>query len=315
MQQINQKTIGFVIGEKENEKRRAILPEDIIKVRNKEALYFEEHYGEVLNIPDEAYRTLGCHIVPRAIALKKDIICEPKIGDANYLSQLTEAQTIFGWIHAGENKQRNRLLLNRKVTAYEWANMMADNRHCFWKNNILAGEAAVLHAYQCIGILPNRTKVAVIGRGNSAQGAIAALTKLGAEVVIYNRKQEALLRKELPEYDVLVNAILWDNHRKDHIIYKEDLARMKKGALIIDVSCDENGGIESSIPTTIETPTYVVAGIVHYVVDHTPSILYQAATHSISQEICKYLDDLIETKENIVLEQALITKAGVQMNA
>lgn len=309
------KEIGFTIGEKENERRRAILPEDILKVRYKEALYFEEHYGEILNIPDEAYRALGCHIVSREIVLTKDIICEPKIGDASYLHQLTEKQTIFGWIHAGENKQRNQLLLDHKVTAYEWANMMKDNRHCFWKNNYLAGEAAILHAYQCIGSLPSRAKVAVIGRGNSAQGAIAMLTKLGAEVIVYNRKQEALLRKELPVYDALVNAILWDNQRKDHIIYETDLAKMKKGALIIDISCDENGGIETSIPTTIEAPTYVVKDIVHYVVDHTPSILYQEATRSISQEICKYLDDLIESKRNHVLEQALITQAGRQVNA
>ena len=44
--------------------------------------------------------------------------------------------------------------------------------------------------------------------------------------------------------------------------------------MIIDISCDRNGGIETSIPTTIENPTYMVEGIRHYVVDHTPSLFY-----------------------------------------
>jgi N5-(carboxyethyl)ornithine synthase len=73
---------------------------------------------------------------------------------------------------------------------------------------------------------------------------------LGAEVVQYDRKTESMLRDEIGEYDVIVNCILWDVQRTDHIIYESDLARMKKNSMIIDVSCDRNGGIETSIPTT-----------------------------------------------------------------
>ena len=45
---------------------------------------------------------------------------------------------------------------------------------------------------------------------------------------------------------------------------------MKRGSMIVDISCDRNGGIETSIPTTIENPSYIVDGLRHYVVDHTP---------------------------------------------
>ena len=77
---------------------------------------------------------------------------------------------------------------------------------------------------------------------------------MGADVVQYDRKQEDLFRKELGLYDVIVNGILWDTTRKDHIIYRDDLKRMKQNALIIDVSCDKHGGIETSVPTTIKDP-------------------------------------------------------------
>lgn len=92
---------------------------------------------------------------------------------------------------------------------------------------------------------------------------------MGADVTIYDRKTEKLFQKELSQYDVIVNGILWDTERKDHIIYKSDLKRMKKGAMIIDISCDRNGAVETSIPTSMDQPTYEVDAIVHYVVDHT----------------------------------------------
>lgn len=132
------------------------------------------------------------------------------------------------------------------------------------------------------------------------------LQNLGAEVHIYNRNQEALFQEELPQYDVIINAILWDLKRTDHIMYRKDLQRLKKNAIIIDVSCDRAGAIETSIPTTITNPTYMVDGILHYVVDHTPSLLYRTASYSISAEIAKYIDDLIENRANATLEGSVV---------
>lgn len=304
------KSIGFVISKKENEKRLAILPNDLVNVKNKKMLYFETGYGRHLLISDQDYADIGCQIVSRERALAQAIICEPKIGDADYLANLVDGQTIFGWIHAAANPARISLLLEKKISSYEWAYIMANERHVFWKNNQLAGEAAVLHAFQLIGRLPRSCRVAVLGRGNSAQGALRILNQLGADVVVYNRNQEALFRQELPQYDVIVNAIMWDNHRTDRIITTSDLTRLKKGTLIIDISSDLDGAIETSKPTTIDDPLYSVAGIIHYAVDHTPTILYQEATAAISAEVANYLDDLVESRQNESLAAALVTAEG-----
>ena len=85
---------------------------------------------------------------------------------------------------------------------------------------------------------------------------------------------------------------------------------MKKNSMIIDVSCDRNGAIETSIPTTIDNPVYYKKGILHYVVDHTPSIFYEIASYAISEEVVKYLDFLITGQKNQVLENSLIIKHG-----
>ena len=302
-------TIGFPISHKENENRRAIIPEHVKLLSHPEALYFETGYGDVMGYTDDDFKILGCNVVSHEEVLKQNIICDPKIGDADYLEKLHD-QTIFGWVHATQNRDITDKLLQGKLTAYAWEKMFYKGRHIFWRNNELAGEAAIMHAFQCYGRMPYETKVAVIGRGNTARGAIKVLNMLGATVYQYDRKTEKLLREEIDKYDVIVNCVLWDVMRNDHIIYREDLKRMKRNSMIIDVSCDRNGGVETGIPTTIENPTYIVDGVLHYVVDHTPSLFYKTFTVNNSELMWSYIEQLMSSRLEKTLLDALIIKNG-----
>ena len=251
------KTVGFVIPVKENEKRRVLLPKDIRTIKERKNIFFEKGYGEILGISDSEYEKVGCNVVSFDEVLKQDIICDPKVGDANYLDKLKEKQIIFGWVHAVKNKKLTDLLLNKKITAIAFEDMFYKNRHVFYKNNILAGEAACYNAINYLGKLPDGLYAAIIGNGNTAHGVYKALVRLGVNVDIYTRDLEGLLKENLSNYDLIVNCVLWDVKRKDHIIYCEDLKKMKKGSIIIDVSCDLNGAIETSHPTTLDNPIYV----------------------------------------------------------
>ena len=305
------KTIAFVISHKENEKRRALIPEDISRIKNRSFVFVENGYGDVLGYSDDDYRRLGVNVCTRQEALSKDIICDPKVGDAEYLHNLKIGQYVFGWVHAVQNKDITDCIINAKATAIAWEDMNLGNRHLFWRNNEIAGEAAIMHAFSLHGIFPYDAKVALIGSGNVARGAYRILVSLGADVTQYNRRTESLLRKELHNYDVVVNAILWDTNRKDHIIYRNDLKMMKRGSLIVDISCDRNGGIETSMPTTIQNPMYDIDGISHYVVDHTPSLFYKTVSKSLSNVCAQYVDDLIEDSLPSELVAATIIKDGV----
>ena len=287
------KTVGLPISHKENERRRTLVPSDVSLISHPEQICIETGYGDVLGYSDNDYRQQGIRVADRAEVLSMDIVADPKIGDAEYLTQL-DCQTIFGWVHAVQNRDITDKIIARKLTSFAWEDMYEDGRHSFWRNNEIAGEAAVFHAYMCHGVFPYNTRAAVLGRGNIARGAIKTLNYMGAEVRQYDRKTERLFQQELEQFDVVVNAILWDTSRRDHIIYRHDLKRMKRNALIIDVSCDRNGGVETSIPTTIENPTYLIDGVTHYVVDHTPSLFWKTATATLSAEFVKYVDYLIE---------------------
>ena len=302
--------VGFAISDKENELRRAILPPHISLLNHPEMVLIEAGYGTPLGITDAEYEAAGAKVVSSAEARAADVVCDPKIGDAGYLAGLSNGQTVFGWVHAVQNRDITDTMIEKKLSAYAWEEMYDKGRHVFWRNNELAGEAAVMHAFQCFGSMPYENKVAVIGRGNTAHGVVKVLNMLGADVVQYDRKSTPYLRDELGEYDVIVNCVLWDVYRKDHLIYREDLARMKSGSMIVDVSCDRGGGVETSVPTTIENPTYRIDGVLHYVVDHTPALFHKTFTRNNSKLIYPYIDELILGKPGAVLQAAHIFENG-----
>lgn len=304
--------IGFLISTKENEKRRAILPEQLSNIKNTNQLYFEEGYAVGLGYSDDEYIKKGAHVLHKKDILKLDVLCDPKIGDANYLTELKDNQIIFGYIHAVQNKNITDLLIDKKITAIAWEDMQNRGRHVFWRNNELAGEAAIMHAFTLYGKLPYDCKVAIIGRGNTSRGAYRILASLGADIVVYNRKTQKLLRDEVEKYDVIVNCVLWDTSRTDHIIYKTDLKRMKRNAMIIDVSCDLNGAIETTVPTSIEEPVYTIDEVLHYAVDHTPSIVEETSTIVFGDVVARYIDFIIDGsyEKNKTLKEAIIIKNG-----
>lgn len=306
----DKRSIGFLIPRKENEKRRAILPTDIAKMRHPESIFVEDGYGEVLGIQNEEYEKRGACVEPYAEVFKHNVVCNPKNPIPEEYPFFTNGQTLFGWIHAVQGCKITDWLLNTKMTAIAWEEMFDEGLHIFWRNNEIAGYAAVMHGFLIFGRDPRECSVAVVGRGNIARGALTILAQLGAKVTVYDRLTVHRLRQEIGSYDVVVNAVLWDVFRNDHIIYREDLKLMKPGSMIIDISCDDGMGIETSHATTIESPTYILDGILHYAVDHTPALLYKTASESISAAVGPFLDDIIEGNCNPILEKATIIKQG-----
>lgn len=289
------KTIGFIISHKNGERRRAILPIDIkANVRNVKQLFFEVGYGKSVGVSDEDYIAVGCNIVSREEALTCDIIADVKLGDADYLDEIVPNKILFGWARAIQNIQFTSNILNNNHTVIAWEEIFEDGRYIFYRNREVAGEAAIMHAYRYCGKMPYDTKVAILGNGQTAKGALRILHGLGADVDVYNRRLEKLFKEKMFEYDVLVNCILWDTNRQDRIIYKEDLKKMKPGTLIIDVSCDPYLEIETSHPMPIDNPVYEIDGVIHYTVDNTPGMFPITITKVLSEGISRYIDYLIE---------------------
>lgn len=306
------KTIGFINSHKENENRIALLPCHMKQLKETAGyLFFEKGYGVKLGISDKDYEDMGALTASREEILKNcDIICDPKIGDGEYLQALKKGTTLFGWVHPHVDPDMKELLLERRFKVYAWEEMLENGTQVFRRNNILAGEASVLHGCLSYGMMMEGKTAAVLGRGNTAIGAYKTLVSNAAAVTMYGRSQELQFKKEMEQYDIIVNGVLWDPKRTDHIISREDLKRLKKGVLIIDVSCDEGGAVESSRPTTIEQPIFLEEGAAHYCLDHSPSLFYRTASEYISEKVSLFIEALAGEKNDSVLESGRVIDEG-----
>lgn len=292
------KTIGFIKSHKNNEKRIALLPKDAKNLEHKNLVLIEEGYGEAIGYPDHLYEEQGLKIAPREEVLKQDIIVDVKLGDADYLDKLEDGKILFGWAHAAQGIEFTNACIKGKHTVYAWEDMFENGRYIFYRNREIAGEAAVMHAYTHYGSMPYDTSVAIIGNGQTARGAMRVLYGLGVkELQVFGRRQEALFREKMYDFDVIINCVMWDITRKDRLIYREDLKKMKPGAMIIDVSIDPELEIETSVPTTIDNPVYTVDGVLHYCVDNTPALFSKTVSGVLSEGLINFHKELMEEDE------------------
>jgi N5-(carboxyethyl)ornithine synthase len=302
------KTVGLVISHKNNEKRRALLPEDLDKINNLDYLFLEKGYGESIGFKDSDYQ--GVNFVSRKEVLNCDVIVDVKLGDADYLNNIPDGKILCGWAHAVQNIDFTTLAVQKKNTVIAWENIFRDSRYIFYRNREIAGEAAILQGIRYAEKMPYETKVAVIGNGQVAKGALRILHGLGANVDLYNKKLEKTFIKNMYKYDVLVNCVLWDTKRTDKLIYKEDLKKMKPGTLIIDISCDPYLEIETSHPTTIDNPVYTVDNVIHYAVDNTPAMFSKSVSKVLSNNFASYFDELVTENYSPELQKAVAIAEG-----
>ncbi len=308
------KTVGYLISHKNSERRRALLPHDLERVEHRAQLVVESGYGDVLGCSDGDYRAAGAFVADRKMVLGCDVLVDVKLGDADYMHLVAPGKTLVGWAHVVQKTEFTDAVIEGRHTVIAWEDMVEKGRYLFYRNRELAGETAVLQAFTCYGRMPYDCRVAIIGNGMTAHGAHRILSGLGAKVDIFPRKLESLFRERMVEYDVLVNCVMWDTRRSDRLIYRSDLARLKRGCMIVDVSCDPNLEIETSHPTTIDDPVYTVDGVLHYAVDNTPAMAYRTVSEIISRQFTPYVDSLVTSHTKPVLDSAVAIRNGVVLD-
>lgn len=215
---------------------------------------------------------------------------------------------------------------------YMWHSNGQKGRHTFYKNNEMAGYSAVIHALQLKGIdghYGNQRKVLIFSFGAVSRGAIYALKAHGYRditicvqrldeevreeildvhytrirkgnknearmVVVEHDGSERPLLELIKESEIIINGTYQDTDNPIDYIMEEEKGMLKKGTLIIDVSCDEGMGFYFATPTTFKDPIIAIDNIDYYAVDHTPSYFWESASRSISAALITHLPSVIE---------------------
>jgi alanine dehydrogenase len=172
------------------------------------------------------------------------------------------------------------------------------------------------------------TEVVILGAGTAAEFAAKTALGLGASVKVFDNSinklrrlqnnlnqriftstiQEKAVLKALMRCDVAIGAMRGKD-RSPVIVSETMVERMKRGAVIIDISIDTGGCFETSEVTTHEKPTFVKHNVTHYCVPNIPSRYSKTASLSISNIISPFL---LQMADDGGLESAIRCNAGLK---
>lgn len=130
---------------------------------------------------------------------------------------------------------------------------------------------------------------------------------------VYSTK-EALERYAL-QADLVVGAVLIPGASAPKLISRDLVARMKKGAVMVDVAIDQGGCFETSRPTTHQEPTYVIDGVVHYCVANMPGGVARTSTMALTNATLPYAVQLARHGVRAALEKDEHLRNGLNVHA
>jgi alanine dehydrogenase len=134
----------------------------------------------------------------------------------------------------------------------------------------------------------DETNVVIMGRGRVSRGVQDLLRHTDIIPMVLCRKETANIEEYLPEADILVNSVDW-YPGDPHIVTRSALGYLKRTAVILDISCDKNGAVETCTPTTWDDPVYEVDGVVHFCVSNLPSAIPHDSSVHLSSMILPHV--------------------------
>jgi len=157
-------------------------------------------------------------------------------------------------------------------------------------------------------------KVKIIGGGVVGMNAAFIAIGMEADVTVFDRSLDRLreldvalhgradtcfsttlaIEEHLAEADLVIGAVLVHGARAPRVVTREQLALMKRHAVLVDVSIDQGGCFETSRPTTHSEPTFEVAGVRHYCVTNMPGAVPITATYALTNATMPYVDALAD---------------------
>lgn len=280
--------------------------------------------GEMAGFPDGAYQDAGAVIVQTAEEIYRscDFVAKVKEFEPSEFGLLREGQIVFTCIHPAAHPEEVQALLDSKVIAFT-----AEDSHRYGSPNCeAAGKLGALMGLDSmltihggkgkfvsgLGGAPG-IKALVLGGGVVGRGAISVLQALGAWVTVadinigalreissmYQEKVNTVIssrqniRQLLPETDLVVNCVKWPKGCREYLIDRSMLKLMEKGSVIVDISNDEQGAIESFHETTHENPRYIEEGVVHYCVGNIPGAIANSTSVAYAASVLPHFRSIL----------------------
>jgi alanine dehydrogenase len=325
-------SIGIPADLKDDEKRVALTPESInILVESDNEVIVQKGAGLGANYSDKDYSENGAIMTDSpARVYSADVVLKVAPFKEKETDYLKGSQVVMSYLNVLK-LQENTLgkLIRKKVTAIAFEKIRDTNgvMPVVESMSEISGVTSILIASEYLsnqhggkgvmlggitGVTP--TEVIIIGANTAGEYAARAALGLGSTVKIFDNSLHRLrhfqnligqrlqtsvfhpqvIKKALKSADVLIGAIELEDLRPWYYITEEMIRNMKKGAVVIDLSIDRGGCIETIECRALHDPVYEKHGVVHFSAWNLPSRVARTASIALSNVFTPLLQSMAD---------------------
>ena len=319
--------VGVVAETKTDENRIALTPSGAhALIEDGHTVLVEAGAGLGSQIPDSEYLAEGATVIDSAAEVwgESDIIVKVKEPQESEFGYLRDDLTLFTYLHLAAYPKVARALVDAGTDsiAYETVQLPDRSLPLLAPMSEVAGRMSIqvgarfLEKFAggrgvLLGGVPgvDAGKVTIIGAGMAGSNAAQMAMGLGADVTVFDLNPAPLrhldqifgaaiktkvanpldIRKAAAESDLVVGAVLLPGAKAPRILNAADVANMREGAVLVDISIDQGGCFETSRETKHSDPTYIVDGVVHYAVGNIPGAVPRTSTFALTNVTMPYL--------------------------
>ena len=322
--------IGIPKEIKVRESRVSLSPESVQSLTAAgHPVFVETKAGAGSGCPDSDYVAAGAQIVPAAadVFAQAELIVKVKEPQLQECELLRPHHVLFTYLHLAAVPDIARALCHSGCTAiaYETVTAPSGGLPLLKPMSAVAGRLAIQAGATALqksnggsGILLSGAagmapaKVLILGAGVAGSNAAAVALGMQADVTVVDRTLQNLerllaslgerLQTAAPEQiaelasaaDLIIGAALAAGAKAPKLITREMLSRMRPGSVLVDISIDQGGCFETSRPTTLAEPTFVVDGIVHYCVTNMPGDVPRTSTYALNHATLPFVHALAD---------------------
>jgi len=345
--------IGLPKEIKDNESRVGLTPAGVKTLSDSgHTVLVEKNAGEGSGISDDEYSAANGQIVGTADEVweRGEMIVKVKEPVGPEYQRMREGQLLFTYLHLAPDQKLTQVMLERKVTGVAYETITNDEGHLplLTPMSEVAGRMAVqvgAHYLQkpeggrgvlmggVPGVLP--AKVVIIGGGVVGINSMKMAVGLGANVTVLDKNLDRLrylddifgakiktlmsndynVQESIANADLVIGAVLIPGASAPHLVKKDMLKTMHKGAVIVDVAVDQGGCIETTHPTTHSNPTYYVEEVLHYCVANMPGAVPRTSTFALTNATLPFAVKLANKGFKDAISKDKHLKAGVNTYA
>lgn len=288
--------------------------------------FVERGAGEGSGYPDRAYEEAGALLVASTEAVYRmaELIVKVKEPLPQEFPWIQKGQALFTFLHLAADRGVTDALLAAGVTgiAYETVTQADGVRPLLRPMSDIAGRLAVQVGATYLqrtnggsGVLLSgipgveRGRVTIIGGGTVGTSAAKMAVGMGARVTVLDHDSNRLralddlfggrmttlvasaesIHASVVQADLVIGAILVAGARTPHVVTGQTVSQMRKGSVIVDVSIDQGGCIETARKTTQADPVYAAHGVIHYGVANLPGTVPRTSTQALTAATLPYV--------------------------